>query len=114
MLERLQEARGADGTVSLSPRRVAEVLGPPQDFDLTGRAPEVLPGILWSGRRRQRLPMAKRWSSPYFSGIVGPQYSVSVFWRVHVPEEGERLWPRVTDREAVDVPIGEARGSAGR
>ena len=39
VLERLQEARGAEGPVSLPPRRVAEVLGPPQDLDLTGRAP---------------------------------------------------------------------------
>ena len=34
---------------------------------------------------------------------------VSMIWRAHVPEEGEALWPRPSDREAVDVPIAEAR-----
>ena len=45
----------------------------------------------------------------YFSGIRGAEYTVSLIWRVHVPEEGRRLWPRATDREAVDVPIAEVR-----
>ena len=38
---------------------------------------------------------------------------MSLIWRVHVPADGERLWPRATDREAVDVPIGEARDVLG-
>ena len=38
---------------------------------------------------------------------------MSLIWRVHVPEDGERLWPRATDREAVDVPIGEVRAVLG-
>ena len=111
VLERLQEARAGDGTVSLSPRRVAEVLGPPQD--LTGRAPEVLPGILWEWTKTTTPPDGEAPVEPYFSGIAGPQYSVSLIWRIHVPEDGERLWPRATDREAVDVPIGEARDVLG-
>ena len=107
VLERLQEARGPEGTVSLSPRRVAGVLGPPQD--LPGRAPEVLPGILWEWTKTTTPPDGEAPVEPYFSGITGPQYSVSLIWRVHVPEDGERLWPRASDREAVDVPISEAR-----
>ena len=111
VLERLQEARATEGTVSLSPGRVAEVLGPPQD--LTGRAPEVLPGILWEWTKTTTPPAGEAPVEPYFSGIAGPQYSVSLIWRVHVPEDGERLWPRATDREAVDVAIDEARDVLG-
>ena len=111
VLERLQDARDADGTVNLSPRRVAGVLGPPQD--LPGRAPEVLPGILWEWTKTTTPPSGEAPVEPYFSGIAGPQYSVSLIWRVNVPEDGERLWPRATDREVVDVPIGEARDVLG-
>ena len=111
VLERLQEARAAEGTVSLSPRQVAQVLGPPQD--LPGRAPEVLPGLLWEWTKTTMPPEGEAPVELYFSGIAGPQYSVSLIWRVHMPEDGERLWPRATDREAVDVPIGEARAVLG-
>ena len=111
VLERLQKARAADGTVSLSPGQVAEVLGPPQE--LTDRAPEVLPGILWEWTKTTTPPAGEAPVEPYFSGIAGPQYAVSLIWRIHVPEDGGRLWPRATDREAVDVPIGEARDVLG-
>ena len=111
VLGRLQAARDADGTVNLSPRRVSEVLGPPQD--LPGRAPEVLPGILWEWTKTTTPTSGEAPVEPYFSGIAGPQYSVSLIWRVHVPEDEERLWPRATDREAVDVPIDEARDVLG-
>ena len=111
VLERLQAAHAAEGAVNLSPRQVAEVLGPPQD--LPRRAPEVLPGILWEWTKTTTPPEGEAPVEPYFSGIAGPQYSVSLIWRVHVPEDGERLWPRATDREAVDVPLGEVRAVLG-
>ena len=112
VLERLQEeASAAEETVSLSPRQVAEILGPPQD--LPGRAPEILPGILWEWTKTTIPPEGEAPVEPYFSGIAGPQYSVSLIWRVHVPNDGERLWPRATDREAVDVPLAEARAVLG-
>ena len=111
VLNRLQDARAADGTVNLSPGRVSGALGPPQD--LSDRAPEVLPGILWEWTKTTTPPDGEAPVEPYFSGITGPQYSVSLIWRVHVPADGERLWPRATDREAVDVPIGEARDVLG-
>ena len=38
---------------------------------------------------------------------------MSLIWRIHVPEAGEQLWPRATDREAVDVSIGEVRDILG-
>ena len=111
VLQRLQEAHAATGTVSLSPRRVAEVLGSPQE--LPGRAPEVLPGILWEWTKTTTPPEGEAPVEPYFSGIAGSQYSVSLIWRVHVPNDGERLWPRATDREAVDVPLAEVRAVLG-
>lgn len=109
VLKRLREACGGNGTrsVNLSPRRVADILGTPGDT--AGRVPEVLPGILWEWIKTTNPPDGEAPVEPYFSGILGAQYTVSLIWRIHVPEAGERLWPRATDREAVDVPIGEVR-----
>ena len=111
VLKRLQDACGRDrtGIVNLSPSRVARVLGPPRD--VPERAPEVLPGILWEWTKTTTPPDGEAPVEPYFSGITGAQYSVSLIWRVHVPEDGQRLWPRPTDREAVDVAIGEVRAA---
>ena len=38
---------------------------------------------------------------------------MSLIWRAHLPDEGELLWPRASDREAVEVPISEARDALG-
>ena len=113
VLERLRDAcgDGGTGTVNLSPRRVAGTLGPPGEAP--DRAPEILPGILWEWTKTTTPPDGEAPVEPYFSGITGAQYTVSLVWRVHVPEDGERLWPRATDREAVDVPIGEVRDLLG-
>ena len=93
--------------MDLPPRRVTEVLGPPGDDP--GRAPEILPGILWEWVKTTSPPDGEAPVEPYFSGIRGAEYSVSLIWRVHVPDEGQRLWPRATDHEAVDVPLAEVR-----
>ena len=108
VFKRLQEAASRqDGTVKLSPRLVAEVLGPPSEH--SSRAPEVLPGILWEWVKTTTPPEGEAPVEPYFSGIEGVSYTVSLIWRVHVPGDGCRLWPRAADREAIDVPIGEVR-----
>ena len=109
VLERLEAACAEHGgrVVDLSPGRVAEVLGPPGDDP--GRAPELLPGILWEWTKTTTRPDGEAPVEPYFSGIRGAEYTVSLIWRVHIPAEGERLWPRATDREAVDVPIAQVR-----
>lgn len=113
VLERLQA--GLDGStptaVDLSPRQVSSTLGPPGDDP--GRAPEVLPALLWEWTKTTTPPEGEAPVEPYFSGIARPEYSVSLLWRAHVPGEGESLWPRATDREAVQVPIGEAREALG-
>ena len=109
VLQRLESAcvGGERRVVDLPPARVAEVLGDPGDDP--GRAPEILPGILREWTKTTSPPVGEALVEPYFSGIQGPEYAVSLMWRVHVPEGGERLWPRATDREVVDVPIGEVR-----
>ena len=93
--------------MDLPPARVAEVLGAPGDDP--GRAPEALPGILQKWTKTTHPPEGEAPVEPYFSGIRGAEYSVSLIWRAHVPEEGERLGPRATDREAVGVPITEVQ-----
>ena len=109
VLQRLEGAcADGDDCVDLPPALVAEVLGPPGDDP--GRAPEVLPGILREWTKTTSPPDGEAPVEPYFSGIRGAEeYAVSLIWRVHVPGEGQRLWPRATDREAVDVAIGEVR-----
>ena len=105
--QRLEDASDDDGTVDLAPRQVARVLGPPSD-EPPG-APEVLPGLLWEWIKTTTPPEGEAPVEPYFSGIEGPNYTVSLIWRVHVPEKDARLWPRATDREAIDVPLREVR-----
>ena len=114
VFERLQAA-GGGGTVELCPARVGEVLGEPEDD--RDRAPELLFGILWEWMKTTTPPSGEAPVEPYFAGIRPAALSVSVIWRVHLPdvekldpaEEGVRLWPRARDEEAVDVPILELR-----
>ena len=115
VLERLLKSRcGSDDvTVDLSPRAVASILGPP--LDDPGRAPEVLPDLLWEWTKTTTPPEGEAPVEPYFSGISAPRLTVALIWRAHVPDPGQRLWPRGTDREAIDVPLERgARGSRGR
>ncbi len=107
VLKRLEVALGIDGRVSLSPGRIAEVLGAPSDDP--GQAPEVMPEILREWTRTTVPPKGEAPVEPYFNGIAAPGYSVSLIWRAHLPDENGRLWPRATDREAISVPIGEVR-----
>ena len=105
----LNDRRAA--TLNLSPRRIAGILGRP--LEDSGRAPEILPGLLWEWIKTTTPPRDEAPVEPYFSGIAGSQYSVTVIWRAHVPDGGERLWPRAQDREAVEIPIRDAREAFG-
>ena len=107
VLERLEDAIDDAGAVSMSPRHVAEVLGDPSDDP--GRAPEILPGLLLEWVKTTTPPEGEAPVELYFSGISGADYTVSLIWRAHLPEPGERLWPRASDREAIALPIGEVR-----
>lgn len=107
VLDRLESKIGLGETVDLSPARIAAVLGEPDDDP--GRAPEVLPALLWEWVKTTTPPVGEAPVEPYFSGIAQPDRSVSLIWRIYVPSGGERLWPRPTEREFVDVPIAELR-----
>ena len=113
VLQRLEATRrhAADGEVNLTPRTLARILGSPGDDP--GRAPEVLPGLLWEWVKTTAPPKGEAPVEPYFSGIAGPEYTVSLIWRAFLPEDGELLWPRAVDREAIDVPLPEAREAFG-
>ncbi|MDE0520403.1 MAG: type I-U CRISPR-associated helicase/endonuclease Cas3 [Boseongicola sp.] len=107
VLKRLEMARGADGRVFLPPGRIAEVLGAPSDGP--GQVPEVMPEILREWTKTTVPPKGEAPVEPYFDGLAAPRYSVSLIWRVHVPGDGGRLWPRATDSESISVPISEVR-----
>ena len=109
VLQRLNDAleTAAGDTVDLSPRHIAETLGPPCDD--VGRAPEVLQGLLWEWVKTTIRPRGEAPVEPYFAGIAGPSYRVSLIWRTYIPKDGEFLWPRFRDDEAIDVPIVEVR-----
>lgn len=109
-LRKLHAGREA-GTVGLSPRSIASVLGPPLDHP--GRAPEVLPGLLWEWTKTTEPPEGEAPVEPYVSGITSPRLSVTLFWRAHVPASGRRLWPRPVDRETIEVSFMRARDILG-
>ena len=112
VLERLEVASAGGGeTVELPPGVVSDVLGGPGEDP--GRAPEVLAGLLWEWTKTTTPPPGEAPVEPYFSGVEGLGYPVSVIWRVHVPEAGKRLWPRLSDREAAHVPLAEIRRTLG-
>lgn len=108
VLERLQAHLVGD-VVELGPAVVASVLGSPGDDP--GRAPEVLPGILWEWVKTTTPPPGEAPVEPYFSGLAEPDRRISVGWRAHLPvaagrgAEVVRIWPRVRDEELVEVSI---------
>ena len=123
------ERRGFEDVTDLSPRVIADRLGEPADDP--GRAPEVLPDLLWEWVKTTTPPHGEAPVEPYFSGISDPQRSVSVLWRVLVPhpagharesatgevdeseatDERVRLWPKVHNDETVEVPAHELRAT---
>ena len=124
VLERL-ENRGFEEHIDLSPGVIADRLGRPAED--SGRAPEVLPGLLWEWVKTTTPPHGEAPVEPYFSGIADPKRAVSVVWRAFVPSLDEpardavpdesdeyeaadgryHLWPRVTNDETVEVPVHE-------
>lgn len=109
VLERLR-AHAHAGHVELGPDVVAGVLGVPGDDP--GRAPQVLPAILWEWAKTTCPPQGEAPVEPYFSGLARPQRRISVCWRAYLPEPGAPIWPRVRDSEAVDLPLDDALRTA--
>ena len=113
VLLRLQNALANDPgeSVNLSPRRIADILGEPNDDP--GRAPQLLDELLREWIKTTTPPPGEAPVEPYFAGISGGDSSVSVIWRTHVPAKGNLLWPRARDLEAVDIPVQEVREALG-
>ncbi len=113
VLERLESAPTLeDGSLDMSPGNITTILGEP--LDTPGRAPELLPGLLWEWIKTTNRPSGEAAVEPYFSGIARPRRSVRLIWRAHIPtDEQETLWPRPRDSEVVEVLIGEAREALG-
>ena len=61
---------------------MADILGEPGDDP--GRAPEVLHGILYEWVKTTNPPEGEAPVEPYFSGISGFDFSVSLIWRAHI------------------------------
>ena len=130
LLERLKE-HGYEDAVDLSPRVVADRLGEPEDDP--GRAPEILPGLLWEWVKTTTPPHGEAPVEPYFSGIAEQSRAIAVMWRSYVPAMGsenepgahddlhehetagnrQHLWPRVIQDEIVEVPAWELRQALG-
>ena len=128
VLERF-EHRGFEEVTNLSPRVIADRLGEPADDP--GRAPEVLPDLLWEWVKTTTPPHGEAPVEPYFSGISERKHRVHVLWRVLVPEPSGRsqdtaadasaesgatderasLWPRVHNDETVEIPAHELRAA---
>ncbi len=124
VLDRL--TRGGAVTVDLSPKVVASVLGKPGDDP--GRAPEILPALLWEWVKTTTPPYGEAPVEPYFTGVGNTQRTVALLWRAFVPSQTElqssgsgdgqdrqpdttpsyRLWPRVAADETIDIPVWEA------
>ena len=111
VLEQLERAQGLGDDIDVSPQQAAEAAGTPEDDP--GRAPEVLPALLWEWTKTTTPPPGEAPVEPYFSGIADAGRSVSLMWRCHVPTDGGRLWPRPRDAETIDVPLGELRDRLG-
>ena len=130
VLERFNQ-QGLDDAINLSPRTIAGILGEPSDDP--GRAPEVLPDLLWEWIKTTTPPHGEAPVEPYFCGIEQPQRAVSVMWRIFVPNTADYsgdmaddeldefetadvrvpLWPRARSDETVEIPDYELREALG-
>ncbi len=128
VLERLVCAKPEE-KVNLNPRVIAKHLGQPADDP--GRAPEVLPDLLWEWIKTTTPPHGEAPVEPYFSGIREIRPTVSILWRVCLPaaealnekfvenaneqdneaSSPQRLWPRVNSNETIDLPLYELRSA---
>ena len=70
----------------------------------------MLPGLLWEWTKTTTPPRGRGagWNRTS-AASPPPDCPVALLWRAHVPAPGRRLWPRGTDREAIDVRLAEAR-----
>ena len=107
MLEKLQVAGGFDEEVDMSPGNIGHVLGdlPAESTD----APVLAEALLWEWTKTSAPPPGEAPVEPYFSGFLEQGRDVEIIWRAHVPEPGNRIWPRISPDEVVSIPVFEAQ-----
>ncbi|WP_420618701.1 type I-G CRISPR-associated helicase/endonuclease Cas3g [Candidatus Poriferisocius sp.] len=107
VLEQLLDSIGFDEAVDMSPGKIANVLGdtPEESTD----APVLAEALLGEWVKTTTPPPGEAPVEPYFSGRLEQDRNVDVVWRVHVPDIGNRIWPRIFSQEVVSVPLHEAR-----
>ena len=107
VLEQLQVAEGFDKNVDMSPGNIGHVLNdlPAEATD----APVLAEALLWEWTKTSAPPPGEAPVEPYFSGFLEQVRDVDLIWRVHVPEPGNRIWPRVSPDEVVSIPAPEAK-----
>lgn len=95
------------GVIQLNPRVVAEAVGSPADQP--ERVGELLPAHVWEWAKTTVAPQGEALPELFFSGLDRDLLRVSLVWRVVLPEDGSELVPAVSGREAVELPLWEAR-----
>ena len=107
VLEKLQVAGGFDEEVDMSPGNIGHVLGdlPAESTD----APVLAEALLWEWTKTSAPPPGEGPVEPYFSGFLEQGRDVEIIWRAHVPEPGNRIWPRISPDEVVSIPAFEAQ-----
>ena len=107
VLEQLLGSIGFDEAVDMSPGKIANVLGdtPEESTD----APVLAEALLGEWVKTTTPPPGEAPVEPYFSGRREQERDIDVVWRVHVPDIGNRIWPRIVSQEVVSVPLHEAR-----
>ena len=107
VLEQLQVAEGFDEEVDMSPGNIGHVLGdlPAESTD----APVLAEALLWEWTKTSAPPPGEAPVEPYFSGFLEQGRDVEIIWRAHVPEPGNRIWPRISPDEVVSIPAFEAQ-----
>lgn len=107
VLEQLLGEGGFDEVVDMSPGNIANVLGEPPEESTD--SPVLAEALLGEWIKTTTPPLGEAPVEPYFSGRLEQERDVDVVWRVHVPDIGNRIWPRISSHEVVSVPLYEVQ-----
>lgn len=120
----LVSAEGSDSTVDASPSAISELLDDIPRRET--RRPTVTHAQMAAWRKTSVPVDADPPVEPYFSGVDEDVARLRVAWRVHLPktsaltsstgegDDPERVWPAVTDREVIELPLPYANRTVGR
>lgn len=100
-----------EGALDLTPRGVARTLGAPRDDP--PRTGELLRAHLWEWAKTSRPPEGEAPVALFFSGFDDGYAQAEVAWRLHVPDQGQRLIPGPRQAEFIELPVWELREALG-